>query len=131
MPVLRRDLRAEERGALDARAAILRAQLAPFGRVDRKAIVLALSDMLRGFPQMQRRSPAEALGILDGYFATLSERPAWAIIEACGRVRAGKVAGCVDFAPSEGRLNAIVGEVTAPYRARLQAAERILGAKRR
>lgn len=129
MPVLRRALQDGERTALDARAVTLRAHLAPFGRAERKAIVLALSDMLRSFPQMQRRSPAEALGILDGYFGTLAERPGWAIIDACALVRAGKIPGSVDFAPSEARLNAIVGEVIAPYRGRLHAVERLLGAK--
>lgn len=129
IPVLRRELIGDERSALERRADHLRASLAPFGPNSKKTVGRAISEMLRGFPQMQRRSPGEALDIIGGYLATLRERPAWAIVDACQMVRAGKDTSSVDFPPSEARLNQIVGEILAPYRARLLAAERLLGAK--
>lgn len=128
-PVLRRPLADDERVALEQRAADLRASLAPCGEGARARVGGAISRMFNGYPNMQRRTDAEAVAILDGYFSTLRERPAWAIIEACQIVREGRFPEFRSFAPSEAALNRLVADVTAPYRAQLQAIDNILVAK--
>lgn len=128
-PVLRRALADDERTALEARAADLRAGLEPCGEGARARIGGAVSRMFNGYPNMQRRTDAEAVAILDGYFTTLRERPAWAVVEACQIVREGRFPEFRSFAPSEAALNRLVTELTAPYRAQLQATERLLAAK--
>ena len=127
--MLRRALAAEERAALEQRAAELRAALVPIADDQHDAVARAVSAMLGGFSQMLRKNDAEAVAITNGYLTVMRERPAWAIVATCLKVRAGSAGTSLDFPPPEPRLNWLVGETLAPYRARLAAIERLLAAK--
>jgi hypothetical protein len=128
-PVLRRRLTEAERAALDARASELRGALAPFRPEDQRKLGAAIARMLNGFSQMQRHDAAAAAQTTSAYLSTLRARPAWAIVEACERVRRGAAGSNPDFPPSEPRLNQIVSELIAPYRARLRKIEPLLAAR--
>ncbi|EJW11263.1 hypothetical protein A33M_3341 [Rhodovulum sp. PH10] len=124
-PVLRRALRADEREALVARVARLRAALVPFGPADRQALGAALAGMMMVYPSMQRAGD-EAAAVAAGYLAALAGRPRWAIELVCDRVRTGRVAECREFCPSAPKLAALSDAELIPYRMAIHRLDAVL-----
>jgi hypothetical protein len=129
-PVLRRPLRDDERAALEKRRADLLRTLAPpaSGRHGDRAPA-AIAGMLAAFPAMSRHDMKAGAAMVAGYLSTVRDLPPWAVIAACGKVRAGEASLDRDFCPSEPAFCATVRGIVAPYEAALQKVSRLLGAE--
>ncbi len=87
---LRRPLTAEERSALERRAAELAPAVAPWRPSEADFVELALSDMFGGFTSM-RQTGEDLDGRLDSTKRVLAPFPAWAIVKACAGIQANGV----------------------------------------
>jgi hypothetical protein len=128
-PVLRRELSAPEREALDRRADELRRAVAPAPASSRDTLLGAISGMLGAFPTMQRFDPATALAIAANYLWTVREEPHWAIARACDQVRANGAGLNPSYCPSEPEFAAVVKRCVEAYRRQLRKTKALLRAK--
>lgn len=130
VPVLRRTLREEERTALERRRRdLLMALAAPADGRHGNRCAGALAAMLASFPAMSRHDRKTATAMVAGYLSIVADRPPWAIVEACRRVRSDDAGISRDFCPSEAALCAVVREIVAPYELQLHKTKVLLEAK--
>jgi hypothetical protein len=125
-PVLRRPFNASERAALERRVWELGCAVAPFEDSNREVLLQAITGMLGAFPMMQRFDQSTALGIVAGYLWTARERPHWAIVKACERVRSGNAGLNASYCPSEPEFNNLISRLVEPYVNALRRAENLM-----
>lgn len=127
-PELVRELTTDERAALELRVSSLKDSLEPYAPHDRTACAAAISGMIGGFSVMHRHSGEVAAAITAAYLWTVRERPRWAIEQACSDIRGGKASLAPNYCPNEPEFNVVIGNVLAPYKAKLAAASDLLKA---
>lgn len=128
-PLLRRELRGDERAALEQRAAHLRLALQACADDEHVDAAAAVSGMLAGFGSIGRYDGNTAKVITAAYVETVKERPLWAIERMCMDIRRGRAGLKPNYCPNEPELNVLIGHKIAPYRARLMAVEALLCAR--
>jgi hypothetical protein len=126
-PVLQRDLTANERGALVRRQRDLMVALAASGRRDDRCAA-AVTMMLSGFPAMNRYDDETSVALTNCYLDVVREKPPWAIIEACRRVRSNHAGLNPAFCPSEPEFSFVVQRLVEPYQRMLRKVDDIIGA---
>lgn len=106
-----------ERTMLDRRLADLAGLLRPavHSRDDQIRVGAAIAEMLDGFSSLRN---IDRRGLVAGFVTDLQSLPAWAVENACGKVRRGEVEGMsLDFAPSTPRLFALAKAELEPLSA--------------
>lgn len=106
-----------ERQMLDRRRAELAQLLRPacHTREDQLRIGAAIAEMLDGFSSLRN---VDRRGLVAGFVTDLQNLPAWAVENACGKVRRGEVEGLsLDFAPSSPRLFSLAAAELVPLKA--------------
>jgi len=104
-----RELTAEERSALEIRAASLQVCLTPFRKGD-PDVEAAIYGMFGGFRAMRQRGE-DALATLEVLTSVLSEFPAWAIIRGCIQIAREKH----KWAPNDGEIYDAVKTIVKLY----------------
>jgi hypothetical protein len=111
--VIRRELTADERAALERRAAELVPAVEPFLPAEGDRVVVALASMFGGYPSL-RMTDEDAVGRLDSAKRMLEPYPAWAIETACQAIQENGVyrGGKYDrqWSPSDPEIIAAVRE---------------------
>jgi hypothetical protein len=125
---LRREMRPDERAAIEARAAALELALRPFDPQDERATVTAsIAAMFGGFRAMrQQGDDVESIATVTR--AVLREFPAWAIAEACLRIARHETKIDPRFAPNDSEIIDVVRNVVSQYRDNLEQAKALLEA---
>lgn len=83
---LRRALTEAERDLLNARRNEIAPWVAPYHPSETDAVVLAIAEMLESYPSVGM-SETGAAGRMDSLRRFLAEQPAWAIVQACRKIR--------------------------------------------
>lgn len=129
---LRRALNDAERRLLAARRDELAPWIAPYHAHETDAVVLAIGEMLEGFPSLGV-TEGGAAARLDSLRSFLVEQPAWAIVQACRKVRQrgyerdGKFER--HWAPSDSELLTEVKREARLYRDQFDSAVNLLEAE--
>lgn len=85
------------------------------GARDRRAIALAVADLMLGYLSTGRMSESEAKAATAVYVKALEDRPAWAVRRTCDAIARGDVEGVsLDFPPSAPRLRDCVNRMLEP-----------------
>jgi hypothetical protein len=122
-----RGLTAQEREIVQLRANELAFALRPLSDRERERADAALSAMLGGFRSM-RQFGENVEATVQVLLHALREFPAWAIVEACDRIRRRQVELDPRFAPNDPQIYEIVAAIVAPYRRTLHNAQTLLTA---
>jgi hypothetical protein len=129
-PVLIRGLREDERAVLQRRRRdLLMALAAPADGRHGDRCAAAVAAMLAGFPAMSRHDIKAATAMVAGYLSIVGDRPPWAIIEACSKVRCGEAGIDRNFCPSEAAFCTVVRSIATPYELQLRKTKALLDAQ--
>jgi hypothetical protein len=126
---IRRPLMDAERAALERRANDLRRALVPWSNADRRQIEGELALMLGGFTTMQRLDELAAKGLVAQYLQLTRDRPFWAVVRVCRKIRIGEAGLPTQYCPNEAEFNSVLRRVVSPYERQLLQAQRLLDAK--
>ena len=122
-----REMRPDERGPLEARAAALDLALRPFREDQVTDVEASIGAMLAGFRSMRQQGEAvEDVVVITR--AVLREFPAWAIAQGCLKIARHETRSDPRFAPNDAEIVEVVRNVVKPYREALDAATALLGA---
>lgn len=106
---------AAERERLEQRRAVLRAALRPCSqdRAERRLAAAAIAEMIAGFPSSQ--TLPDRGGLVAGMVTDLQQYPAWAIEQACQKVKMGQAPGqSLQFCPASSFMAALIRDVLGP-----------------
>ena len=85
------------------------------GARDRRAIALAVADLMLGYLSTGRMSEGEAKAATAVYVKALEDRPAWAVRRTCDAIARGDIEGVsLDFPPAAPRLRDCVNRMLEP-----------------
>ena len=124
-----RELRHDERAALERRAAELHAAVERFDPdFDEDRVVVAISAMFGGFRAMRHQGD-DVVAIVDSTKRALALFPAWAIEKGCLKVQQGQAGLDRRYAPNDSEIFAVVDDLVKAYRRALASAEALLRAQ--
>lgn len=126
---IRRPLTDAERAALERRASDLHRALVPWSNADRRQLEGELALMLGGFATMQRLDEIAAKGLVAQYLQLTRDRPFWAVVQVCRKIRIGDAGLPTQYCPNEAEFNSVLRRVVSPYERQLLQARRVLEAK--
>jgi hypothetical protein len=126
---IRRPLTDAERGALERRAGDLRRALVPWSNADRRQLEGELALMLGGYTSMQRLDDVAAQGLVAQYLQLTRDRPFWAVVQVCRKIRTGDAGIPTQYCPNEAEFNTLLRRLVQPYERQLLQARRLLDAK--
>jgi hypothetical protein len=125
---LRRDLRPDERGTLEARAAALELALEPFKPAERSGLKAGVAAMFGGFRSMRQQGD-DIDAVVTVTLAVLREFPAWAVRAACLKIARRETRCDPRFAPNDAEIADVVGGLVKPYKEALDGAQAVLAAE--
>ncbi len=106
---------AAEREKLEQRRAVLRAAIRPCSqdRTQRGLAAAAIAEMIDSFPST--RTLSDRGGLVAGMVTDLQQFPAWAIEQACQKVKMGQAPGqSLQFCPASSFMAALIRDVLGP-----------------
>lgn len=127
---IRRELRADERRALEVRAAALADAMLPYDRSDKRARAKAeayLAAMFAGFRSSRQQDDA-AEAMVDVTAAVLRGFPLWVITRVCLSASRGEDGFNPRFAPNDSELYAAAQRLMLPYRKAMATTQALLSA---
>jgi hypothetical protein len=126
---IRRALTDAERAALERRARDLRRALVPWSNADRRQLEGELALMLGGHTSMQKLDDVAAKGLVAQYLQLTRDRPFWAVVQVCRKIRPGDAGIPTKYCPNEAEFNSLLRRLVSPYERQLLQAQRLLDAK--
>jgi len=125
--VIRRQMRQDERVAVQTRAAALELCLEPLIEAEVAAVEASIAAMLGGFRQM-RQEGENVVRTVEITRAVLREFPAWAITKACLRLARRETNLDPRYAPNDAQIADEVRSILKPYREAFAQASALLKA---
>jgi hypothetical protein len=123
-----RELRNDERTALERRAEGLRRALVPYSQLDDDRVAASVATMFGGFRSLRQQGD-DAVAAVDGAMLALRSFPAWAIEKGCLAIQRGEAPQLdTRYPPNDAQICRIVTDIVKPYRAALTSANALLSA---